>query len=83
MTYRGRLYIFAIIKPNHLKIYMFGVVEEIELIWFDYSKDIQPPPISHYAHVTSRCLICTSNKLKYLENEARKRKTAKDVILTF
>ena len=46
MTYRRRLYIFAIIKPNHLKIYMFGVVEEthahdsFELIWFDYSEDI-------------------------------------------
>ena len=46
MTYRGRLYILSIIKRNHLKIYMFGVVEEthahdsFELNWFDNSKDI-------------------------------------------
>ena len=46
MTYRGRLYIFAIDKRNHLKIFMFGVVGEIhahdsfELIWFGNSKDI-------------------------------------------
>ena len=46
MTYRRRLYIFAIDKRNHLKIYMFGVVGEthahdsFELIWFNNSKDI-------------------------------------------
>ena len=46
MTYRRRLYIFAIDKLNHLKIYMFGVVGEthahdsFELILFDNSKDI-------------------------------------------
>ena len=40
MIYRRRLYIFAIDKRNHLKIYMFGVVGEtrahdsFELIWF-------------------------------------------------
>ena len=40
------LYIFAIDKRNHLKIYMFGVVREthahdsFELIRFDNSKDI-------------------------------------------
>ena len=47
MTY-PRLYIFAIDKRNHFKIYMFGVVGEthahdsFELIWFDNtnSKDI-------------------------------------------
>ena len=46
MAYRRRLYIVAIIKRNHLKIYMFGVMREthahdyFELIWFDNSKDI-------------------------------------------
>ena len=46
MTYRGRLYIFAIDKRNHLKIFMFGVVgkthahDSAELIWFGNSKDI-------------------------------------------
>ena len=46
MTYRRRLYIFAIDKRNLLKFYMFGVVEEthahdsFELTWFDNSKDI-------------------------------------------
>ena len=68
---------------------MFGVVGEtrahdsFELIWFDSSKDIYPSPICHYAHVTSRCLICISNKLKYLKNKAKERKTAKDVTLSF
>ena len=28
MTYRRMLYIFAIIKQNHFKMYMFGVVGE-------------------------------------------------------
>ena len=28
MTYRRMLYIFAIIKRNHFKMYMFGVVGE-------------------------------------------------------
>ena len=28
MTYRRLLYIFAIIKQNHFKMYMFGVVGE-------------------------------------------------------
>ena len=47
ITYRRRLYIFAIDKRNHLKIYMYGVVvgetqvhDSFELIWFDNSKDI-------------------------------------------
>ena len=68
---------------------MFGVVGEthahdsFELIRFDNSKDIKLSPISHYARVTSICLICISNKLKYLKNEARKRKTATDVTLSF
>ena len=46
MTYRRRLYIFAIDKRNNLKIYMFDAVGEThahdsrELIWYDNSKDI-------------------------------------------
>ena len=28
MTYRRMLYIFAIIKQNHFKMYMFGIVGE-------------------------------------------------------
>ena len=30
MTYRGMFYIFAIIKWNHLKMYMFGVAGEAQ-----------------------------------------------------
>ena len=46
MTYRRMLYIFAIIKRNHFKMYMFGVVGEthahdyFEVISFYNSKDI-------------------------------------------
>ena len=32
MTYRRMLYIFAIIKRNHFKMYMFGVVGETLLL---------------------------------------------------
>ena len=45
MTYRRMLYIFAIIKRNHFKMYMFGVVGEthahvyFEVISFYNSKD--------------------------------------------
>ena len=46
MSYRRKLYIFAIDKRNQLKIFMFGVVGEthiydsFELIWFGNRKDI-------------------------------------------
>ena len=46
MTYQRMLYIFAIIKQNHFKMYMFGVVGEthahdyFEVISFYNSKDI-------------------------------------------
>ena len=46
MTYRRMLYIFAIIKRNHFKMYMFGVVGEthahdyFEVLSFYNSKDI-------------------------------------------
>ena len=44
MTYRRMLYIFAIIKRNHFKMYMFGVVGEahdyFEVISFYNSRDI-------------------------------------------
>ena len=46
MTYRIMLYIFAIIKRNHFKMYMFGVVggthahDYFEVISFCNSKDI-------------------------------------------
>ena len=46
MTYRRMLYILAIIKQNHFKMYMFGVVREahahdyFKVISFYNSKDI-------------------------------------------
>ena len=44
MTYRRMLYIFAIIKQNLFKMYMFGVVGEahdyFEVTLFYNSKDI-------------------------------------------
>ena len=47
MTYRRMLYIFAIIKQNHFKMYMFGIVGEthahdyFEVISFNNSKECQ------------------------------------------
>ena len=46
MTYRRMLYISAIIKRNHFKMYMFGVVGEthahdyVKVISFYNSRDI-------------------------------------------
>ena len=70
------LCIFAIMKRNHFKLYMFGVVGEtrthdyFEVISFYNSKDIYHSPICHSPYTTS-CVICISKKLEYLKNEAR------------
>ena len=69
ITYRRRLYISAIDKRNHLKIYAFGVVGEthahdsFELIWFDNSKD---RTFSDKSLCTCdvKMFNCISNKLK-------------------
>ena len=64
------IYIFAIIKRNQFKIYMFGVVGETHA--HDYFE-----VISFYNSNMSLlvyyviCVICISKKLKYLKNEAR------------
>ena len=34
MTYRRMLYIFAVIKRNHFKMYKFGVVGETRALYY-------------------------------------------------
>ena len=81
MTYRGMLYIFAVIKRNHFKMYMFGVVGEthardyFEMISFYNSKDIATFSDMSLLVYYVICAICISKKLKYLKNEARESKT--------
>ena len=71
MTYRRILYIFAIIKWNHFRIYMFGVVgkththDYFEVNLFYNSKDI----LVAFSYMSFPlyyviCVICISKKLK-------------------
>ena len=81
MTSERMLYIFAIIKRNHFKMYMFGVVGEthahdyFEVISFYnsiYSITFSDMSLLVYYVI---CVICISKKLKYLKNKARESKT--------
>jgi hypothetical protein len=54
------------------------------MIAFSRIKDIQLLGLNHYACVTYRKLVlCISYKMKYLQNEARKQKSIKEVTLQF
>ena len=86
--YRRMLYIFAIIKRNHFKMYMFGVVGEthahdyFEEISFYNSKDIIFSDMSLLVYYVI-CVICISKKLKYLKNEQRNQKLKDNLLCYF
>ena len=85
ITYRRKLYILQLTNEIIWKSTCFGVVGEthahdsFELIWCDNGIDISPSPI----RTSCTCDVKMFNLHLKQTEISRKRKTAKDVILSF
>ena len=85
MTYWRMLYIFAIIKRNHFKMYMFGVLGEthahdyFEVISFYNSEDKKHSPICHSLYTIKETTYQRNTKEIHIKETEISQKRSKGI----